>query len=1107
MPTSVSTGGRRSFRRILRFAPLAGIGLVLLAAALLPLKSERLKSWALDQISDQLGRKVAVGDVRLQFLPRVHLDLSEVALYEPAADRKVFQARRITLILRLRPLVSGQLAVKRLTIDGPRIDLRRNSNGQWNGGTPEAPSGPEGEIFRDLLAALSRIKETVVKHGEIRVVETGGGAERALHLREFSGRLTTASGGLPFQLSLSTRAEFGTGTMEFMLAGRIRQASEPLHMAPDIPTEPKIMLGFDGMASVETPDAGAMARGFGVMPASAASLPPARLKTAVHLTPGAVGYDMVLSELHADMTPLSLQGELGLFGLLTEHPVLRARVASSPMALEDAIRQLPLQKLVPAAHQFMNEHAIGGTVELLNFRGTWTPGSHPPDVSGTLRIRDGQAVIGAARTPVRQASGIVDFGENAVHVTEVTGLYGPLRVTGGTAALAFGSQAPRWELAITGDVSAQGLVTTLLDLDLSKEVNAALGQVREAQGQATVALRLAGNPSKPDAIVLSRGTVALNEVGFRLDKVPAPIETLTGRLEFLQDTVVADQLSWRLGASQFLVDGEMTTGPAGRFHDVHVQGHVDAHALAGMLPETNLPLSALHGPLDVAIRLSGSPDHPEIQGTIGLTETAFHLPGVFNKPAGQPAQVLWTATLPAKQTLRVNRGELRLPGIRLRGRGILKFGSPSMLDISLVSGPISLSAASAQGLPTVLDRGNLELTLAIQGTGPDWKAWQYRGWLALTDGALAATAVEHPIEDLYLRAKLTGHGADVKRLSFRVHDSHVLVSGSIRGWHGAPHAELAIESSTFDLDLLVPKGERSPVRDLLEGLAADGHVEASVDIDHGRYKDLTVTGLAGRVRIGDGHLEIPRLTGQVERGTFVVHGKVRLPKQQPAEVDLSTHITDLPFQFLERLAGDRDRLITGNFSARAAIHAHGRDPRGVLPSLEGAVAFSIKRGHFQGGTVMPRILAILNLPSLLQGKVDLTRDGVPFERIKGSFAIKNGLVREENLVLDSPVLKMSAAGDYDLATDQVKAVVAVSPLGSYSEFLKSVPLFGKIFVGDRKGFDTAMFEVTGSLHEPTVSYLPLQSFKTGVTGLAHLAFDVLKNTLLLPTTLLPAEEG
>ncbi|MBD0305109.1 MAG: AsmA-like C-terminal domain-containing protein, partial [Nitrospiraceae bacterium] len=106
------------------------------------------------------------------------------------------------------------------------------------------------------------------------------------------------------------------------------------------------------------------------------------------------------------------------------------------------------------------------------------------------------------------------------------------------------------------------------------------------------------------------------------------------------------------------------------------------------------------------------------------------------------------------------------------------------------------------------------------------------------------------------------------------------------------------------------------------------------------------------------------------------------------------------------------------------------------------------------------------------------------------------------------VMKMTAAGNYEMSDDRLDAVVVVSPLGSYSQFLKSIPLFGKLFAGERQGLDTALFEVKGSLKNPDVRYLPLRSLAKGLTGLAQLAFDMLKNTIMLPKELVvPAKES
>ncbi|HEY6288152.1 MAG TPA: AsmA-like C-terminal domain-containing protein, partial [Nitrospiraceae bacterium] len=134
------------------------------------------------------------------------------------------------------------------------------------------------------------------------------------------------------------------------------------------------------------------------------------------------------------------------------------------------------------------------------------------------------------------------------------------------------------------------------------------------------------------------------------------------------------------------------------------------------------------------------------------------------------------------------------------------------------------------------------------------------------------------------------------------------------------------------------------------------------------------------------------------------------------------------------------------------------------------------------------------------------KDGLPYNKLSATVLVRNGLFETENMIIDSPIVKITAAGNYDLPTYQIDMVWAVSPFGSYSQFLKTIPLFGRLFAGDRKGVATALFSVKGSIEDPEVTYLPMKSFATGVTGLAELAFDILKNTVMLPVDLMTPDE-
>jgi hypothetical protein len=147
---------------------------------------------------------------------------------------------------------------------------------------------------------------------------------------------------------------------------------------------------------------------------------------------------------------------------------------------------------------------------------------------------------------------------------------------------------------------------------------------------------------------------------------------------------------------------------------------------------------------------------------------------------------------------------------------------------------------------------------------------------------------------------------------------------------------------------------------------------------------------------------------------------------------------------------------------------------------------------------------MLNMPAMLRGQVDLDHDGIPFDLVSATVSVNAGVLHSEDIIFDSPIMKVTGAGTLSLPRDELNLALAVTPLGAYSDIIETIPLFGKVFEGDRPGLTTALFEATGSLRDPDVRYLPLHSLAKGLTGYPKLALDVLKNIVSLPKDLIPA---
>jgi hypothetical protein len=121
----------------------------------------------------------------------------------------------------------------------------------------------------------------------------------------------------------------------------------------------------------------------------------------------------------------------------------------------------------------------------------------------------------------------------------------------------------------------------------------------------------------------------------------------------------------------------------------------------------------------------------------------------------------------------------------------------------------------------------LEVQLGGNGFGSDWAKWNMKGWVALTDGVLRLPGVLETVENVFVRLRIDKDLLDLKRLEFHIKDSEAVVTGFVKQWNTTPQVSVLWNAPRFDIDLLVPKDERSVLRDGVEWLASHGKLEGS----------------------------------------------------------------------------------------------------------------------------------------------------------------------------------------------------------------------------------------------------------------------------------------
>jgi uncharacterized protein involved in outer membrane biogenesis len=1064
-----------------------------------------VKDFFLQQLEQSFGRKIDVHRVKLVLFPRIRLELTQVAIHDRNSDDILLSAKKLDLVLRFLPLLRKQVVGKRLLIEEPTLTLRRDRTGHWNLFDQVAQGKGADPNTVQTISRIFHIREATLVNGTVNIIDDvrpEGTRSMMFESVEVSLLVRAEQGEADLRVFAGHRGDKGSSSIS--LTGAITTAQRPTLAIDDSSGSP-ITLQFDGTLDASNLDLREAAGFFGPRPVPEQLRGVVNGNSHVRAVPGVAGYDVVFSDLSAKLEQLYLTGQASLSGLLTTQPTFAVTVAAPPVLMSQLFKTVPAEWIHPQLPAMMKDREIDGIVEMVSATATGSSVEGTQlSLTGEFRVKQGQALIGQNRVPAKDLSGVVSVEAGRLKISNLSGLYGTIHMSESKALVSFLETGPWLEMDVIGTMTAADLVQFLAKTVKSGQLSRVLADSRDVEGEAAPTFRMVGLLNQPDGITFAGGEITVRHVSLTNPVLPERLTALQGRFVLSDGGTMFDQVTGRVGDLDLQISGGITGGNSSAFQDVLIRSRGDADHMLKLLPSHAIPAGTFEGLVNGAIVLTGPTLAPRLRGEVVLTESKVTLPGLIEKPVGALATVEFEGMIPQGSGVVLNKIELIVPPIRLPVKGKIQLGERFSIDAALSTGMLSLSRVPEWIAKGGFEAGNIELALDMKGKSLDWKGWKTTGWLALTNGLMSARGAEGPIQDLYLRVQFVKNDVEIKRLSFRLFDSDVALEATVRNLAAKPMITAKIESNQMDLDLLIPKGHRSPIRDFLESLAASSKVQATASIAHGRYKHLKFGNLAARITIQDGMLDLDRVSGQSANGEVAGRIVVQLPLKQPAEAELSVRATGLLVEDVLKLAGEKGRGITGEARVTGTIRGHGKNPHGLYPTLDGKLDVLLENGRIfkSQERAVWKIISILNLPAVLQGKVDLEREGLPYNKVSATVLVQNGLFQTENLIIDSPILKITAAGNYDLPTDQVDMVWAVSPFGSYAQFLKTIPLFGRLFAGDRKGLATAMFSVKGSIEDPEVTYLPIKSFATGVTGLAQLAIDILKNTVMLPIDLM-----
>ena len=830
----------------------------------------------------------------------------------------------------------------------------------------------------------------------------------------------------------------------------------------------------------------------------------ASLHSALSIFPDQAGYSLVANTLTGRIEKLEVHGKLSVTGLTSQQPAFFFSGSVPTYKIEKLTQLIPQTWRPSALQSILVQQTIAGDfeVEQLTIAGP-LDFEKPHSILGHFRIAHGLFAPHTDISPLRNIQASMVLNHDHLTINKFSADYESSRITEIKGRIDFRTSDPWLALIATGDVSATDVLNTAHQLDSLKHDPPAWLDLQHVEGDAAVSLTIEGPLTEPEKLKVHQGKLMVRSLGFQLIASPFLVKAISGSIMFDQTHLSFNRFSATYQSSNIRqAHGRIEFRETGPWLALTTNGDllaVDALNIARRLdtfkPDrpTWLDLHRVEGHALIDLKIEGPLTEPGKlkihQGELTVQNLGFQssaFPLAIQRLSGN---VGFDQDHAAIHTLRGRIGESQTTF-----SGNVSFGQHDRLNDITIQSQVELS-----DLQLLLPKLSQENSLS---GGPVTMAMTVSG--ATEQPVIEARAKLTPVHISYpsflqkpagIPMELTFDGTLMPNQNLNIHQATIGISP----FHLDMEGEVSFgDTGRMDINLTTGSDNGSFLpANVVVGPEQLGlrHLMATVHIQ-GSGKDWMAWKTNGIIGLNkpDG------IAAETHSDTLKT-GRIQWNQENNLiTLDFRTH--DLPLETVIPREGIDAPKISGNLTANLSIETALTHAQPLTRSMIGNGEFQIRDGHVIQSPVISRILGILNLPNLLMGKINLAKEGVPFNSLTGTFTINNGQATSNDLLLNSPVIKMTAAGKYDVPEDQLDFIVAVSPFGEYSNLLKKIPLFGRLLKGERKGLTTALFEVKGSRTDPQVTYQPLQSFTEGLQGVAQFAVDVLKNTITLPKDLL-----
>jgi len=363
--------------------------------------------------------------------------------------------------------------------------------------------------------------------------------------------------------------------------------------------------------------------------------------------------------------------------------------------------------------------------------------------------------------------------------------------------------------------------------------------------------------------------------------------------------------------------------------------------------------------------------------------------------------------------------------------------------------------------------GHLTMTKAAKGKRPEFDAD-----IRVKNALFETPVLANTLRDFNLTLKLNGNTGRLTLSDAKVKDSQLSARIEVLDISEGL-LDMSFVSKSFNTRDVFPPTYKPKVikRQPFKG-------KGKFTVAKGKITNISYTNLYSEIELDHKNILFKPMTFTSHEGQVSGTILIKRDRRNPILFTTDFKVAMVELETLFEELGANKKILSG----RGMGECHLEMRRGVTPGSRGVDGFfkaSSQKGRMWKLVVFNKLFSIINIISVSS----LFDKGLIYDSVTGDFAIKDGIISTENLLLSSNSMRMSSIGAIDITEKTIDATVALHPFVTIDKIISKIPFAGWIITGREKSTLTIYSEIKGPLSNPDVKAVPLKSVGRKLGGI------------------------